>query len=101
MAKQNAIGVPASVDVGGTGSISFTAGSVVFSNGTILTQDNSNLFWDDTNNYLGIGTPTPNHDLEIQGHIGIFTTATENDAHAMEIGANAGAFSDFKALDIK
>jgi hypothetical protein len=43
------------VGTGGTGSTSFTAGSIVFSNGTILTQDNSNLYWDDTNNRMGIG----------------------------------------------
>jgi len=43
---------------GGTGNTSFTNGSIVFSNGTILTEDNSNFFWDDTNNRLGIGTST-------------------------------------------
>lgn len=35
---------------------SFTQGSVLFANSTGgLAQDNSNLFWDDTNNRLGIG----------------------------------------------
>jgi len=38
---------------------SFTSGSVMFSNGTTLAQDNANLFWDDTNNRLGIGTTSP------------------------------------------
>lgn len=52
---------------GGTGATAFTAGSIVFSNGTILTQDNSNLFWDDTNNRLGIGTATPGNALDLQG----------------------------------
>lgn len=50
---------------GGTGSSSFTAGSVVFSNGTILTQDNSNFFWDDTNDRLGIATATPRAGVEV------------------------------------
>ena len=47
--------------VGGiaTTAAAFTAGSVVFSNGTQLQQDNANLFWDDTNNRLGLGTATP------------------------------------------
>lgn len=45
---------------GGTGtSTAFTAGSVVFAGTSgVYTQDNANLFWDDTNNKLGIGTTT-------------------------------------------
>lgn len=54
-----------SVSNGGTGSTSFTAGSIIFSNGTILTQDNSNLFWNDTDNYLGIGTSSPVSPLNV------------------------------------
>ncbi len=38
---------------------SLTSGSVLFSNGTTIAQDNANLFWDDTNNRLGIGTNAP------------------------------------------
>ncbi|MBP7804737.1 MAG: tail fiber domain-containing protein [Candidatus Pacebacteria bacterium] len=43
-----------------------TLGSVLFS-GTdgILSQDNSNFFWDDTNNRLGIGTTSPTTSLEV------------------------------------
>ena len=41
---------------GGTGTTAFTLGSVVFAGTSgVYTQDNSNLFWDDTNNRLGIG----------------------------------------------
>jgi len=36
-----------------------TSGSVLFSNGTTIAQDNANLFWNDTNNRLGIGTNAP------------------------------------------
>lgn len=54
-----------SVAGGGTGSTSFTTGSVPFSNGTILTQDNSKLFWDNTNFDLGIGTATPAANLQV------------------------------------
>jgi len=35
-----------------------TSGSVLFSNGTTIAQDNSNLFWDNTNNRLSIGANT-------------------------------------------
>jgi hypothetical protein len=62
------------VAYGGTGNTSFTSGSIPFSNGTILTQDNSNLFWDDTNNRLGIGTNSPPHQLDVNGN----TSGTTN-----------------------
>lgn len=43
-----------------TSSGGLTAGSVVFAgSGGILSQDNANLFWDDTNNRLGIHTTSP------------------------------------------
>lgn len=44
-----------------------TSGSVLFSNGTTIAQDNANLFWDDTNNRLGIGTNTISDPLHIKG----------------------------------
>lgn len=47
---------------------SFTKGSVLFG-GTagVLAEDNIGLFWDDTNNFLGIGTSTPKNKLDIVG----------------------------------
>jgi hypothetical protein len=42
-----------------------TSGSVLFSNGTTIAQDNAKLFWDDTNNRLGIGTASPSSILNI------------------------------------
>lgn len=45
---------------------SLTSGSVLFSNGTTIAQDNDQLFWDDTNNRLGIGTTTPTAKLHIK-----------------------------------
>jgi hypothetical protein len=49
------------VTSGGTGTTTaFTAGSVVFAGASgIYSQDNTNFFWDDTNNRLGVGTATP------------------------------------------
>lgn len=37
----------------------YTSGSIIFSNGTSLVQDNANLFWDDTNFTIGVGTASP------------------------------------------
>jgi len=44
-----------------------TAGSILFSTGTKVQQDNANLFWDDTNNRLGVGTATPGNRLDVLG----------------------------------
>jgi hypothetical protein len=45
---------------------SLTTGSVLFTGSAgLVTQDNANLFWDDTNNRLGIGTATPTGSLDI------------------------------------
>jgi hypothetical protein len=44
---------------GGTGATTFTAGQVLFGNGTSAINSSSNLFWDNSNSRLGIGTGTP------------------------------------------
>lgn len=44
---------------------SLTSGSVLFSDGTTIAQDNANLFWDNTNNRLGIGTSSPANALDV------------------------------------
>lgn len=56
------------VAYGGTGtSTAFTAGSVVFAGASgVYSQNNSALFWDNTNNWLGIGT-TPSYALSVLG----------------------------------
>lgn len=45
----------------------FTTGSVIFQGSSGLAQDNSNFFWDDTNNRLGIGTNSPRVPLDVLG----------------------------------
>jgi hypothetical protein len=54
---------------GGTNtSTAFTAGSVVFAgSGGTYTQDNASLFYDNTNDRLGIGTATPSAKLDVNG----------------------------------
>ena len=45
---------------------SLTTGSVPFAGaGGLISQDNANLFWDDTNNRLGINTNTPGNSLDV------------------------------------
>jgi hypothetical protein len=44
-----------------------TTGSLLFSNGTTISQNNSKIFWDNTNFRLGIGTITPVQALDVTG----------------------------------
>ena len=54
---------------------SLTSGSVLFSDGTTIAQNNSNFFWDNTNNRLGIGVTSPISKLNIQTNsIGVSQT---------------------------
>lgn len=56
----------------GTISPGFTQGSVVFADGSgNLTEDNSDFFWDSTDNELGIGTNTPSEALDVIGNVEI------------------------------
>jgi hypothetical protein len=65
-----------------------TSGSVLFSNGTTIAQDNSNLFWDDTNNRLGIGTNAPANTLDVNG--------TARVSGVVTIGDTGGSAYDFQ-----
>ena len=60
---------------GGTGTTTaFTTGSVVFAGASgVYSQDNANLFWDNTNDRLGIGTNAPAVKLEVSSATGSVT----------------------------
>jgi hypothetical protein len=53
---------------GGTGSTTFTSGRILFGNSTTNINSSSNLFWDNTNNRMGIGTSSPGATLTIIGN---------------------------------
>jgi len=55
------------VSKGGTGNSSYTTGSLLFSDGINIAQNNNQLFWDNTNARLGIGTNSPTAKLNIAG----------------------------------
>lgn len=52
---------------GGGGSPAGSTGAIQFNNAGAFGADTSNLFWDDTNNRLGVGTATPTSALHISG----------------------------------
>jgi len=57
---------------GGTNSaVSFTQGSVIFAGATGFNQNNSNLYWDNSQNHLGINTGTPTTALDVNGAVTI------------------------------
>jgi hypothetical protein len=65
---------------GGTGTATaFTAGSVVFAGASgVYSQDNASLFWDDTNNRLGIANASPSANLTVAGTAKIGEGAASN-----------------------
>ena len=67
---------------GGTGTATaFTAGSIVFAGASgVYSQDNSNLFWDDSNNRLGVGNAAPACALDVTGGIQTSRTAVSSPA---------------------
>jgi hypothetical protein len=84
---QGAVTVAGTLGVtnGGTGtSTQFTAGSVVFAGASgVYTQDNAQLFWDNSNDRLGIGTATPSAKLSVVGTAKIGEGAASNSAKLM------------------
>ncbi len=53
-------------NVSGSLNPGLTNGSVLFQGTSGITQDNTNFFWDDTNNRLGIGTSAPSVPLDVR-----------------------------------
>jgi hypothetical protein len=79
------------VDIGTT-LASGTQGSVLFLGaGGALTQDNANLFFNDTNNWLGIGT-SPARPLDVSGTATVGVKYTNSAGHAL-MGVDGAAAS--------
>jgi len=62
------------------------SGAIQFSNGSAFASDAANLFWDDTNNRLGIGTNVPTNKLHI-----ITDNATSPYEYSSQISQIAGS----------
>ncbi|NBW37567.1 MAG: hypothetical protein EBR30_21635 [Cytophagia bacterium] len=85
-----------------SGVASGVSGAIQFSNGSAFASDATNLFWDDTNNRLGVGTNAPINNLTVidstsgstSGAIGI-TVGNSNTANALRFGSyfNIGVIS--------
>src|ERR1017187_7410811 len=80
---------PLDTGEGGTGTATtFTAGAIVFAGASgVYNQNNGNLFWDDTDGFLGVGTATPAYVLHVNSE-------ANPSASQLNITANlAGALS--------
>ena len=62
---------PSGLTIGTTPIASGTIGRVLFEGTGNVLQQSANLFWDGTNERLGIGTETPENSLDVNGDIGI------------------------------
>ena len=80
---------------GGTGTVTaFTTGSVVFAGASgVYSQDNANLFWDDTNNRLGIGTTSPQSALSFASNSVISVATLDGSDNGIIALAGGGASS--------
>ena len=65
------------VSKGGTGTNTvFAAGSVVFAGASGIYSEDAELFWDNTNKFLGVGTSTPSAELTVVSATQTFTPSS-------------------------
>lgn len=84
-------GDPVGAVILGTGGVAFTPGSVIFAGaGGALAEDNANLFWDNSNNRLGIGTNSPGATLHVAGII----SSPDSGTQSQRFGLGSSASGD-------
>jgi len=104
--------VPISVSDGGTGRITLTAGNVLFGAGTGAVGLDADLFWDNTNKRLGIGTTGPTIKLAIgdtdtglhwisDGNLAVYTNNLERIRIDSSGNVGIGTTGPNARLDIK
>jgi len=68
------------------------SGAIQFSNGSAFASDAANLFWDDTNNRLGVGTNSPSATAHFKG-------SGSTSATTSLLVQNSGGFSSLRVTD--
>jgi hypothetical protein len=66
------------LNIGSTPIVSGTVGRLLFQGTANVLQQSSSLFWDSTNNRLGIGTSSPANPLDVVGNLGLINTSGTN-----------------------
>ena len=75
------------------------AGAIQFSNGSAFASDAANLFWDDTNNRLGIGTNAPTQVLDIVTTTQIPLKLSNNQTFVRTLYSNNSASGTFDFIN--
>jgi hypothetical protein len=86
------LAAPLAVTSGGTGWASLATGYIPFGNGSAALATSSNLFWDNTNGRLGIGTSTPGSIFSVQG-VANWTSATSTYYSTGGVNLSGGCFA--------
>jgi uncharacterized ubiquitin-like protein YukD len=85
----NSTSLLGSGDIEITASPSGVSGAIQFSDGSAFASDAANLFWDDTNKRLGVGTNAPTSALEV---------ASDAKINGLTVGLGGGASSGCTAF---
>lgn len=62
---------------GGSGILPLSAGQIAFGDGTSQPATTRSLFWDNINNRLGLGDPSPQERLDVSGNIRLYPAITQ------------------------
>jgi hypothetical protein len=98
----NSTSLLGSGDIAISASPSGVSGAIQFSNGSAFASDAANLFWDDTNNRLGVGTNAPSATGHFKGSGSTSATTSllvQNSAGTQVIKSTDNGTTQFGAFD--
>ncbi|MCA9381486.1 hypothetical protein KC678_04430, partial [Candidatus Dojkabacteria bacterium] len=72
----------------------FTSGSIVFEGSSGIAEDNSNLYWDDSSNFLGVGVNDPGYEIDVDGGIFLRSQGIDNKSGQISFQATTTAAGD-------
>jgi hypothetical protein len=75
---------PFSITIGTTAIVGGTVGRVLFEGAGNVVQESANLFWDNTNGRLGIGTSSPAVSIDARNGFNLYTSGAAAGSHYLE-----------------
>jgi hypothetical protein len=98
--KSDTVGTINASLLGGSTPPSGVSGAIQFSNGSAFGSDASNLFWDDTNNRLGVGTNAPIDTINSKGVIRVSRTDDTNSHLTMSAEGGFGRITAIGGIGV-